>query len=217
MGSTRSVPGHRGPRGAASSVGPGRRDAPGDWSQAAVDHYLRVLDALAGVGLTAFTTLYHFTVPRWFAERGGWAAPDAVDVFARYLERIAPSIRDRTPYVCTVNEPQIVALFGYLLGYHPPGLRNPHLWQRVTRNLIRAHETAVDILAGGPQTGVCLQMPDLQPARPARPQADRDHRERRGDGRRHRARRLPRQPPRRRPGRDARGCRRPRVHLLVSF
>jgi beta-glucosidase len=143
--------------------------APGEWSRAAVDHYLRVLDALAGVGLTAFTTLSHFTVPRWFAERGGWAAPDAVDVFARYVERIAPHIRDRTPYVCTVNEPQIVALFGYLLGYHPPGLRNPHLWHRVTRNLIRAHDTAVDILAGGPQTGVCLQMPDLQPARPDDP------------------------------------------------
>ena len=31
--------------------------------------------------------------------------------------------------------------------------------------LIGAHEAAVDILAGGPQTGVSLQMPDLQPAR----------------------------------------------------
>lgn len=139
--------------------------APGEWSQAAIDHYLRVLDALARVGLTAFTTLHHFTVPGWFADRGGWAAPDAVDLFARYVERIAPHIRDRTPYVCTVNEPQIVALFGYLLGYHPPGLRNPHLWHRVTRALIGAHEAAVDILAGGPQTGVSLQMPDLQPAR----------------------------------------------------
>jgi beta-glucosidase len=141
----------------------------GEWSRSAVDHYLRVLDTLAGVGLAAFTTLYHFTVPRWFADRGGWAAPDAPDAFADYVERIAPHLRDRTPYVCTVNEPQIVALFGYLLGYHPPGLRNPHLWHRVTRNLIRAHEAAVEIFAGGPRTGVCLQMPDLQPARPGDP------------------------------------------------
>ena len=61
--------------------------APGEWSQAAIDHYLRVLDALARVGLTAFTTLHHFTVPGWFAERGGRAAPDAVDLFARWNRR----------------------------------------------------------------------------------------------------------------------------------
>ena len=57
------------------------------WSQAAIDNYLRVLDALARVGLTAFTTLHHFTVPGWFAERGGRAAPDAVDLFARWNRR----------------------------------------------------------------------------------------------------------------------------------
>lgn len=146
--------------------------APGEWSQAALDHYARVLESLARHGLTAFATLMHFTLPRWLAERGGWLAPGAVDVFGRFVEKVAGALGDLMPYACTVNEPQIVALHGYLLGYHPPGVHNPTLWRRAARTLVRAHETALDALTAGPSqrrdrplAGVCLQLPALQPAR----------------------------------------------------
>jgi beta-glucosidase len=58
--------------------------APGEWSAAALGHYRRVLECLAENGLTAFVTLHHFTNPGWFAERGSWLAPRAVDLFRRY-------------------------------------------------------------------------------------------------------------------------------------
>ncbi len=145
---------------------------PGEFSAAAIDHYRRVLDALAGHGLTAFVTLHHFTIPRWLSERGGWLAPAAVDCFERYCERVARDLGDLMPYACTVNEPQIVALMGYLEGVFPPGERNPALWRRVTRALIEAHRAAVRALGAGPgspKAGVCLQMPALEPARPDDP------------------------------------------------
>ena len=141
---------------------------PGEWSRAALDHYRRVLESLAEQGLTGFVTLHHFTLPRWLAERGGWSAPDAVPRFERYCERIGRALGDVIPFACTINEPQIVALLGYLQGYHPPGLRNPVLWRRVTRTLIEAHAAAVRALgagAGSPHAGICLQMPALEPAR----------------------------------------------------
>src|SRR5689334_5577391 len=87
--------------------------APGEFSQAALDHYMRVLESLATHGLTALMTLYHFTLPRWFAERGGWLAEDAVDLFGRYVERVAGAVGDLSPYFCTVNEPQIQALMAH--------------------------------------------------------------------------------------------------------
>ena len=97
--------------------------AEGEFSRAALDHYARVLESLAHHGLTAFATLYHFTLPRWFAARGGWLADDALDVFGRYVEKIAQRVGDLIPYACTVNEPQIVALQGYWRGHFPPGGR----------------------------------------------------------------------------------------------
>ena len=48
-------------------------------------------------GLTAFVTLNHFTIPQWLAERGGWLAPDAIERFERYCERVAGHLGDLMP------------------------------------------------------------------------------------------------------------------------
>ncbi len=72
-----------------------------------------MLGTLDELGLTAFVTLHHFTLPRWLAEQGGWLAPDAVERFARYTERVAAALGDLMPFAGTINEPQIVALMGY--------------------------------------------------------------------------------------------------------
>ena len=126
-------------------------------------------------GLEAFVTLHHFTNPRWFAERGGWAARDAVERFERYCEVVARELGDLMPWACTINEPQIVAREGYLKGHFPPGLTNPVLWKQVTRTFIAAHAAAVRALgagAGDPKAGICLQLPDLEPARPGDPDCE---------------------------------------------
>jgi beta-glucosidase len=146
--------------------------APGEYSAAALDHYRRLLERLAELGLTAFVTLHHFTLPRWLAERGGWLAPGAIDSFARYCERVAARLGDVMPFACTVNEPQIVALMGYRDGIFPPGIRSPFQWRRVTRRLIAAHEAAVAAIGAGPgsaRAGACLQLPAFEPARPGDP------------------------------------------------
>ncbi len=142
---------------------------PGEFSRAALQHYRRVLGTLQEQGLEAFVTLHHFSNPRWFAERGGWAARDAVERFERYCEVVARELGDLMPWACTINEPQIVAREGFLKGHFPPGLTNPVLWKQVTRTFIAAHAAAVRALgagAGDPKAGICLQLPDLVPARP---------------------------------------------------
>jgi beta-glucosidase len=132
---------------------------PGEFDRAAIAHYRGVLESLAENGLIAFVTLHHFTNPLWFAERGGWLAGDAVERFTRYCERVSSELAELMPWTCTINEPQIVALFGYLTGQHPPGLQDAEAWERVTRTLIAAHRAVVDLF---PRAGLCLQMPDLQ-------------------------------------------------------
>ncbi len=122
--------------------------------------------------MTAFATLNHFTLPRWLAEQGGWLAPESVERFARYTERVAATLGDAIPFAGTINEPQIVALMGYRQGWFPPGLRSPGHFGRVTRRLIAAHDAAVEAIKGGkgdPQAGLCLQLPAFEPARPGDP------------------------------------------------
>ncbi|GIH02294.1 beta-glucosidase [Rhizocola hellebori] len=142
--------------------------APGEFSRGAMAHYRRVLAALADAGLTGFVTLHHFTLPRWFAAQGGWLGPQAVALFARYCHHVAAELGDLMPFVCTINEPQMVALHGYLEGYHPPGITNPTLWKRVGRVLLQAHHAAVQAIrsaSGSSSVGLALQLPLLAPIR----------------------------------------------------
>jgi beta-glucosidase len=140
---------------------------PGEFSRIELAHYRDVLQALRDRGLVSFVTLHHFTLPRWFAERGGWMAPDALDLFERYVRRTTEALGDLMTFACTINEPQMVALHGYLEGYHPPGVTNPTLWKRVGRVLLDAHHRAVDAVRAESDAspGIVLQLPLLAPAR----------------------------------------------------
>jgi beta-glucosidase len=143
--------------------------APGEFSHGALSHYRRVLTALAEAGLTGFITLHHFTLPRWFAARGGWLAPDAIALFSRYCRRVSTELGELMPFVCTINEPQMLALHGYLEAYHPPGIANPVLWKRVGPVLLEAHRAAVRAVrdaTGHTRIGLTVQLPVLEPARP---------------------------------------------------
>ncbi|MFI9786303.1 glycoside hydrolase family 1 protein [Kitasatospora sp. NPDC051984] len=84
--------------------------AEGQFSLAERDHYRRMVDTALELGLKPVVTLQHFTLPRWFAESGGWKRPDAAELFARYIEFVAPALRD-VEWVCTINEPNMLAVF----------------------------------------------------------------------------------------------------------
>ena len=142
--------------------------APGEFSRSALAHYRRVLTALADSGMTGFVTLHHFTLPRWFAAQGGWLNTNAIALFERYCARVTAELGDLMPFVCTINEPQMIALHGYLEGYHPPGVTNAILWKRVGLVLLQAHQAAVRAVRAGPgesKIGLVVQLPLLAPVR----------------------------------------------------
>lgn len=80
---------------------------PGQFSEAAFDHYKRVLDECRSHGLSPMVTLSHWTVPRWFAARGGFEQEDSADLFARFAERAAKRLGHAMDYVTTFNEANI--------------------------------------------------------------------------------------------------------------
>jgi beta-glucosidase len=77
---------------------------PGLISNAALDHYSRVVDACLGHGVTPVVTLHHFTSPRWLMAVGGWRADATADRFAEYAATVMRRLGDRVRWVCTINE-----------------------------------------------------------------------------------------------------------------
>lgn len=82
---------------------------PGEFSRAELAHYRRMIDTALDLGLTPVVTLHHFTHPRWFAETGGWLGDQAIERFQTYV-RQAAGILDGVEWVCTINEPNMLAL-----------------------------------------------------------------------------------------------------------
>ncbi|MDH7972940.1 family 1 glycosylhydrolase [Sphingomonas sp. AR_OL41] len=81
--------------------------AEGQFSQAYLDHYARIVDHCRASGLAPVVTFNHFTTPRWFAARGGWEAPDAPELFARYCTRVARAMAAGISHALTFNEPNL--------------------------------------------------------------------------------------------------------------
>lgn len=120
-------------------------------SKANLIHYRRMVDACLEAGLTPSVTLHHFTHPRWFAEAGGWQADTAVDDFARFTETILPILGSDVEWVCTINEPNMLAMTRGEEGTEFTAARLPHPDPLVTERLKAAHRAAREVLSTLPQ------------------------------------------------------------------
>ncbi len=102
-------------------------------SQAALDHYARIVEGCHARGLAPIVTFNHFTSPRWFAAAGGWLNPEAGHWFAEQCRRVMRAMGDGIHQAITFNEPNLPKLLGSL--DLPPALK-----QAQRANLDRAGE-----------------------------------------------------------------------------
>ncbi|MEU0919879.1 family 1 glycosylhydrolase [Streptomyces cyaneofuscatus] len=118
----------------------------GSFSRAELAHYRRMVEGAIARGLRPMVTLHHFTVPQWFEARGGWTAEGATELFARYVAACAPVISEGVRHVCTINEPNMIAVMAGQakrgdIGFPPAGLPTPD--DETTQAVIAAHHAAV--------------------------------------------------------------------------
>jgi len=92
----------------------------GKFNEDAITHYRAVLKALNDRGLTPFVTLWHFTLPDWFYQSGGFERSDAPEVFARYASFVVQNLGDLCSHFSTMNEPNVFGSNGWLRGTWPP-------------------------------------------------------------------------------------------------
>lgn len=120
-------------------------------SKAQLAHYRRMVDTCREHGLTPSVTLHHFTHPRWFAKLGGWRNPDAPALFERFTEIALPVLGDDVEWVCTINEPNMVAMTRGEEGTEMTASRLPAPDPQITDALIEAHRRSRGVLAQLPQ------------------------------------------------------------------
>ncbi len=115
---------------------------PNHFNQKEIDHYREVLTALKERGMKTFLTLFHFTSPSWMS----WADSKSPFYFSRFTKLALKEYRDLVDFWITINEPVIYAPLSYLTGKWPPQKKNPFLFLKVLKNMIRAHKKAYKVL-----------------------------------------------------------------------
>jgi beta-glucosidase len=136
--------------------------ADGEFSIAALDHYARICDALIERNIDPIVTFHHFTLPTWAEDLGGWESDAIVDRYGRFVERAAAHLKGRMARACTINEPNIVAFVGHIMGVFPPGTTLPMQdLGPISDRFIAAHRRGVDAVrsnAPGVPVGLTLSM-----------------------------------------------------------
>lgn len=111
----------------------------GAWDAGAIDHYRGYLKALKARGITPIVTLFHFTLPVWFVELGGFEKRRNVKYFVRFAEKVLEELGGDIKWLITINEPTVYVGQSYMLGEWPPCKTNKILGIRVLHNLLSAN------------------------------------------------------------------------------
>ena len=141
--------------------------AEGRWDSAALDRYRQMLTNLRHRHIKPIVTLHHFTEPLWFADRGGFANEANIRFFVRYATYAVQTLKDLCDFWVTINEPNVYAAQGYVIGSSPPGERDIIRASQVLCNLVQAHVHAfyaIRRLQPEGQIGYCLHYRLFDPA-----------------------------------------------------
>lgn len=126
----------------------------GTFDLTALGRYRDFCRRLKEEGVVPMVTLHHFTHPQWFEELGGFEKLANIRHFVRFSEIVFDALQDYVPFWCTINEPGVYVLQGYIRGVYPPGENNTPFFapkaDRVLYNLCRAHVAVYNALKKRP-------------------------------------------------------------------
>lgn len=114
----------------------------GAWNAEEIAHYKEYILALKNRGIEPVATLFHFTLPVWFSELGGFEKRANVKYFVRFVEKVMSELGAHLRYVITINEANVYASESYMQGTWPPQKSSIITGLRVLGNLAQAHKKA---------------------------------------------------------------------------
>lgn len=121
--------------------------------------YKNLVCELRSAGIEPLCTLYHWNLPMWLHEKGGWKRETISDFFAEYVKVVVDALSDQVTYWMTINEPVCFIALGYLTGDHAPfencmdDMENlPMHMAPLAKNVLLAHGKAVKVIRENAKT-----------------------------------------------------------------
>lgn len=117
----------------------------GRFDETVLNHYSSMVARLKEENIEPFVTLWHWPIPLWLRDKGGWSSSIIIEYFKKYTERVV-MVMPTVKFWCTLNEPNVYAGKSYLTGEWPPKKKNVITYLWTFQNLIKAHRAAYKVI-----------------------------------------------------------------------
>lgn len=118
----------------------------GVWDEEVFAHYRAMLQEAKRQGLEIMLTVHHFTNPQWLAEKDGWETHKVVHYFCRFVRKLCEELGEYVDFWCTINEPMVYIVQGYIFLEWPPQRRSYWRAAKVLWYQTRCHRAAYRII-----------------------------------------------------------------------
>ncbi|WP_371859893.1 glycoside hydrolase family 1 protein [Halolactibacillus miurensis] len=115
-------------------------DESGQLNREAVTFYNDVIDTLIAHEIEPFVNLFHFDMPLYLQEQGGFESRKVVDLYVDYAKIAFSLFSDRVKVWFTFNEPIVPVEGGYLYDFHYPNVVDAKRAFQVAYHTMIAHK-----------------------------------------------------------------------------
>lgn len=108
-------------------------------------HYKKRVKELRSNDIEPVVSLWHFSHPKWFMDKGGWVN-GPVHKFDQFVREVVDFLKDDVRIWVTLNEPQGFAAVAYGAGIWPNYASGIVPYLKAEQNMVTAHKRAKEII-----------------------------------------------------------------------
>ncbi|MEA2015256.1 MAG: GH1 family beta-glucosidase, partial [Actinomycetota bacterium] len=116
----------------------------GKYNPEGMQFYKNLISELTQRNIKPVVTLYHWDMPMWAYNMGGWLNRDSVKWFEEYATRVFKELGDSVSLWITHNEPLCSSFFSYYEGNHAPGHNSLSEANAAAHHILLSHGNAVE-------------------------------------------------------------------------
>ncbi|MGD6816303.1 GH1 family beta-glucosidase [Metabacillus sp. 84] len=118
----------------------------GEFNREGMEFYKNLATRLREEGIKPAITIYHWDLPLWAHEEGGWVNRESVQWYLDFAEVCFRELDYLADSWITHNEPWCAGFLGYHQGVHAPGHTNLEEAVKAVHHMLLSHGEAVNML-----------------------------------------------------------------------
>ena len=135
-----------------------------------LNYYVKLCKELVKNNIKPVVTLYHWDLPQWLEDKGGFLNDEIPDYFAYYTDIVTKALDGLVKDYITINEPQCIIFTSHVACVFAPGNKyNDEQILRAVHNLLKCHGRAVEVIRKNVKDSTVGFAPCSRPMIPADP------------------------------------------------